>query len=82
MNTMLVMITEGQSSALGAFYILAFLALVVGGWYFIVTRLSPKYLAKKRDQEIESAMRLGLRDQLAQERIAQKIANEYRQNRQ
>jgi hypothetical protein len=32
--------------------------------------------AKKRDREIETAMRLGVRDGLAQERIARKILEE------
>ena len=34
-------------------------------------------MAKRRDREIETAMRLGMRDAEAQERIGNKIRNEY-----
>lgn len=70
------------SAALGGFILLAILLL--GGWaaWYILAKVAPKYHANKRDQQIETAMRMGMRDDEAQRRIARKIVDEHRRDQQ
>lgn len=61
---------------LGLFWLLLF----IGGPIFIGGYLGKKYgpgrAAKRRDEQIEIAMRLAIRDAEAQERAAQRIQTE------
>ncbi|MFF6951842.1 hypothetical protein ACFZAD_24685 [Streptomyces iakyrus] len=67
-----------QSAALGGIYIMIFMLIVVGVAMFVLTTVAPRVNARRRDQEIETAMRLGVRDAEAQARAARRIVNEYR----
>lgn len=71
-----------DSATLGGFMLLAILLLVGWGAWYILARVAPKYHEKRRDQQIETAMRMGVRDQEAQRRIARKIVDEHRRDQQ
>lgn len=63
---------------LGLFWIVLFISIPVGIAYLIhkMQGGAAGRLAKKRDREIETYMRLGMRDAEAQERIARQIMDE------
>lgn len=67
-------------AALGALYVLIFLGLMIGIPLYVARKYGPRIIAKKRDRQIEMAMRMGLRDAEAQQRIAGKIITERLQN--
>jgi len=71
--------SDSGSAAIGGILVILILAAIVGFAIFILTKVAPKVNGKRRDTQIETAMRLGVRDAQAQRRIAQKILDEQRQ---
>ncbi|MFF5363171.1 hypothetical protein ACFY4I_27895 [Streptomyces scabiei] len=63
-------------AVLGAFYFVAFLALVAGGAVLIFTKVVPRLMARERRQKIETAMRLGMFDQEVIEGVADQLRRE------
>lgn len=61
---------------LGFFFILMFFAIVIAVCWFVLAKVAPRSNARSRDRKIETAMRLGLYDAEAQQRIADKIERE------
>jgi hypothetical protein len=64
---------------------IAFMTIFVGipglffwGVFALGKKFGPAHMARQRDQQIETSMRLGLRDAEAYERIAQQIRDERR----
>jgi hypothetical protein len=79
MNTLVaLMMSDADQAKLGAVYLVVFMLMVIVG-LATVLKFAPRYMARRRDKEIERAMRMGVRDAEAQARIAQKIADEYQQ---
>lgn len=68
--------SEGGQATLGGIYILGFIGLVVVLIVVLEKKYGAKIRAKQRDREIETAMRLGMVDGEAQDRIARKIIEE------
>ncbi|WP_159054652.1 hypothetical protein [Streptomyces dysideae] len=68
--------TEDQSVALGGLYLLIFFGVPIALFLWACHRFGPRMAARKRDRQIETSMRLGLRDAEAYERIAQQIRDE------
>jgi hypothetical protein len=62
--------------ALGALIVLIILGTPVAIGAFVFYKFGPRIEAKKRDRQIETYMRLGVRDAEAQERIGRQIVQE------
>ncbi|MEU8625456.1 hypothetical protein [Streptomyces sp. NPDC048669] len=62
----------------GVFIFMVIVGLILYGLHRAGTKAGAKYLARQRDREIETYMRLGIRDEAARRRIAEKIADEER----
>lgn len=78
-NILMSLVSDADSVKLGYAYIIGFIGLVGGGVTLLITKFSPAYMERKRDREIETAMRMGVRDAEAQQRIGQQIINERQQ---
>lgn len=68
--------TDDQQAALGGLYFLILIVVFGGGFLWACRRFGPGLARAKRDRQIETSMRLGLRDAEAYERIAQQIRDE------
>jgi hypothetical protein len=65
-----------MEALLGLFWLCLFIGTPIAiGWY-VAVKHGPRIEAKKRDRQIETAMRLGLRDAEAQAQIAEKLRQE------
>lgn len=58
--------------------LIAIVGLGVYGWHKFNTIVGTKIAIRQRDKQIETAMRLGMRDAEAADRLARKIAEERR----
>lgn len=61
---------------LGLFWIVLFIGTPIAIGAYVAIKYGPRIEARKRDRQIETAMRLGMRDAGAQARIAQQIREE------
>jgi predicted ABC-type sugar transport system permease subunit len=64
---------------LGFIYLVIILAVIILFCWFILAKVAPGVNARKRDRDIETSMRLGVRDAQAQARAEEKIKREMEQ---
>lgn len=64
---------------LGFIYLVIILAVIALFCWFILTKVAPGVNSRKRDRDIETSMRLGVRDAQAHARVEDKIKREMEQ---
>lgn len=69
-------ISENAGIALGAFYVIAFIALVVAFFVWADRKFMQPAARRRRDKQIEAEMRLRESDRETRQRIARQLRDE------